>query len=337
MRGLSRPASRAVAWTIAVLVMAVPLGASAQDLPAPRSMGLTEARFEAPQPGGLRQSLINGLTSYVVRDTRVPLVRYTALIDAGSADGSGGTAFAAALRAGPASLGPGQFRSRLRQMAALFEVAQGQAETRVTLEVPVEDADAALELFAALLQEPRTGTGTPRVTSAVDAATGESGPVLYEGSLDTAVELLEQAVFSNHPYSGSYPDGAPSSASEFIARFVAPPNIALAVSGDFETQSMRDRVADVFGPWNATAAAPSAHPAATAPSSRRVLLYPAAKLQGWVAIGHELPAVPAADEAALMVMNYVLGGGHFDTRLFRATRDRRGLTNDDSGFPEAGS
>ena len=89
-------------------------------------------------------------------------------------------------------------------------------------------------------------------------------------------------------------------------------------------------------PW-AVAAATSTVSAATAPSSRRVLLYPAAKLQGWVAIGHELPAVPAADEAALMVMNYVLGGGHFDTRLFRATRDRRGLTNDDSGFPEAGS
>ena len=33
-------------------------------------------------------------------------------------------------------------------------------------------------------------------------------------------------------------------------------------------------------------------------------------------------------------MNYILGGGHFDTRLFREARDKRGLTNDASGFME---
>ena len=37
---------------------------------------------------------------------------------------------------------------------------------------------------------------------------------------------------------------------------------------------------------------------------------------------------------ALQVMNYILGGGHFDTRLFREARDKRGLTNDASGFLE---
>ena len=38
---------------------------------------------------------------------------------------------------------------------------------------------------------------------------------------------------------------------------------------------------------------------------------------------------------ALQVMNYILGGGHFDTRLFREARDKTGYTNDASGFLES--
>jgi len=43
--------------------------------------------------------------------------------------------------------------------------------------------------------------------------------------------------------------------------------------------------------------------------------------------------VPAADEAALLVMNYILGGGHFDARLFIEVRDKRGLANTAAAVP----
>lgn len=335
MTGASRFGSIACVLLLAAVFGAARGQATAQELPAPRSMALPDAAFRAPDPTPLQQRLDNGLTAYVVADDRVPLVRYTALIGAGSADGAGAADYAAALRAGPA-LREVEFARALRQMAALFEVLQGHTETRVTLEVPMEDAAAALDWFAALLRDPHPVVPNTDVPSAVDEATGESGPVLYEGSLDTAVQLLERAVYEGHPYAGGYREGAPASVSDFVERFAFPANIVLAVSGDLDVASMRADLVRAFGSWDATASAPAVHAAASAPTSRRVLLYPADKLQGWVAIGHELPTVPAADEAALIVMNYILGGGHFDTRLFRATRDRRGLTNDDSGFPEPG-
>jgi zinc protease len=67
---------------------------------------------------------------------------------------------------------------------------------------------------------------------------------------------------------------------------------------------------------------------------RATYRYHSDKLQSWIVIGHELPRVSPEDMPALEVMNYILGGGHFDTRLFREARDRRGLTNDASGFLE---
>ena len=49
-----------------------------------------------------------------------------------------------------------------------------------------------------------------------------------------------------------------------------------------------------------------------------------------------LPAVPLEEEAALRVMDYILGAYHLDSRLFRASRETRGLTNDNSSFLEPG-
>ena len=329
------------------LILAAPSAtfAQQQELTHPRAMELDDVAWKAPDPAPLRLQLDNGLTAYVVADNLVPLVRLTALIGAGDADAPGGAAYAAALRAGPAAMRPGRFEQALTAMAARYDVAPQHTETRVTLEVPSEDVTAAVSLFSSLLRDPLTGAPPAGSgSSASDEATGESGPVLYEGSMDVAVMLLERAVYAGHSYVGARdaeaptdaPASAPVSARSFANRFVVPANVALAVSGDFNPAAMRADLTSAFADWSGEAPAMPAHPLPQRAARREVLTYNVDKLQGWVAIGHELPEVPTANEAALLVMNYILGGGHFDTRLFLATRDRRGLTNDDSGFPEQG-
>jgi predicted Zn-dependent peptidase len=62
--------------------------------------------------------------------------------------------------------------------------------------------------------------------------------------------------------------------------------------------------------------------------------FPADKLQTWLVIGHPLAPVAFKDETAFEVMNYILAGGHFWTRMFIETRDKYGLTNDASGYIE---
>jgi len=320
-----------------LLATSITPAAAQQQLPHPRAMGLDTANFAAPDAESLRHDLPGGGVAYVVQDDLVPLVRFTALIGAGSADGAGAADYAAALRAGPAAMAPGEFTRALARMAALYEVGQEQTETRVMLEVPREDVGAALELFAALLRGAPAGAASGDVeATATERASGESGPVLYEGSLVATVRLFEATVFADHVYSGQYGDDVGASAEAFHERFVVPANVVLAVSGDFDPDVMREALSAAFDGWSGAKPRLALHPMPALASERRLVTYPVDKLQGWVVIGHELPDVPVEDEAALMVMNYVLGGGHFDTRLFRATRDRRGLTNDDSGFPEPG-
>lgn len=318
------------AWIALTIAAATAL---AQDTTPPREMDLPAAGLRAPDPEPLRVQLDGGLVAYVVADATVPLVSLRAIVGAGSADAPGGAAYVRALRSGPASMPPGAMAAALQRMAARFEITQTATRTEIELQVAAEDVAEALPLFAALLREPlRAPVAVASERSAVESATGESGPVLYEGSLNAAVQLLRDRVFAAHPYATTA--RADGDAAGFAARFVAPGNVVLAIGGDLDEMALREELQRLFGDWSGAGVEMPQHPVPDPPAERAVLVYPVEALQGWVALGHELPAVPMQDEAPLAVMNYILGGGHFDTRLFRVTRDMRGLTNDDSGFPE---
>jgi len=311
-----------------------------QDLPHPKEMRLPEPGFERPEPSSMRLELANGLTAYVAEDHRAPLVTVSAFVAGGYAHGEPGDAFAVAeaLRRGPSSMRAPAFRTALRGMAASYRVELRAEETEVSLDVAAEDAWRALDLLARVLMEP---SFEPSESVRPDRA-GQAGGIDYATSLEGAITLFENVLFEGHPFGRRAsaveprPEGA-GGGQPYHTTYFVPSNVTLAVAGDFDAEEARRRTAGAFGEW-----APGVRPAATtfggvttAPP-RDVVLAQADKLQGWVVIGHELGRVPEADEAALAVMDYILGAFHLDSRLFRESRELRGLTNDNSSFLEPG-
>jgi zinc protease len=331
------------------LAAALPALAAAQDYTHPREMGLPAPGFRQPDPEGHRVTLPNGLVAYVVEDRTVPLVTLSAFVPGGTADAArpgAAQALERALRAGPRGMAGDAFRDALHRMAAEYGVTTSAEMVEVRLSVPAEDAWEALDLLARVLRDPevteaevaavRARAERPTLVSAT--ATGESGPVLYEGSLALAVERFDALLLEGHAYAGAVSAALTAEdVRRHHARVFVPRNVVLAVSGDFARDRAVEALRERFGDWSG-AAAPRFRPAAAAATRapRRIHTYPADRLQAWVAIGHEIPPVGIEDEAALHVMNYILGGGHFDTRLFREGRDKRGLTNTAGGFPEPG-
>ncbi|MEJ2540040.1 MAG: pitrilysin family protein [Gemmatimonadota bacterium] len=328
--------SLAVAGALALLAG----GAAAQDWRHPREMGLPEPAFQRPDPSEMRLELDNGLVAYVARDARAPLVTFTAYAGAGSGHGAPGeiSEVAAALRRGPAALDDGAFQAALERMAALYSVRVGHEETEVVLEVGVEDAWEALELLSATLKAPSFRQGGN--SAPTRAATVEG--IDYASSLDGAVTLFEDRLYGDHPFgrgaTAAEREAAGSGgAAELHGRMWVPGNLTLAVAGDFQEAEARRRVSEALADWRSgDVPDPVSFPSVAAPTSRTVLTGDADKLQGWVVIGHELPVVPGDDEAALHVMDYILGAYHLDSRLFRESRELRGLTNDNSSFLEPG-
>ncbi len=314
--------------------------AVAQDYTHPKDMDLPAPSFERPDPEGLRLELGNDLSAYVAEDHRAPLVTLRAFVAAGSAHGAPGeaAAVAAALRRGPASMSVADFRAALDEMAAAYTVRVGREETEITMDVPAEDAWRALDLFAAVLQGPAFGASSTGGSGRTSQAEG----IDWASSIAGAIEAFDSRLYEGHPFgrtpSADDMDAANAGGAErYHGTYVVPANVALAVAGDFDAAEARSRVAGAFSGWSG-GARPEAvtFPDVTTTAPRRVLQANVDKLQGWVVIGHEIPIVPREDQAALDVMNYILGAYHLDARLFRESRERRGLTNDNSSFLEPG-
>jgi len=308
-------------------------------LPHPTEMGLPAVQFQRPDPDGLRVRLINGMTAYVVEDSESPLVTLGAVIAAGTLDAE--VAGAAEALAQTWTAGGTRLRSRasvmeaLQAMVADFQVIQSAEETEIRLNVPREDFQPAVELLADLLREPRVAGADIRAAVAQGRPTEPAG---YEGSLPLAVDAFHDHLYQDHPLGRrATPALTSGRVVAYHQQFVTPGSVTLYVAGGVRRDTAERALTGSFADWGAAQATERTQATRLQSDSRRdVLLYPVDKLQGWVVIGHELPVVPIEEEAALHVMNYILGGGHFDTRLFRAARDRRGLTNDASGFLNPG-
>lgn len=338
MSPLVRSTLIAVAGLASVFAFTAPT--LAQDYTHPKEMELPAVRFLRPDPHNMRVEMVNGLAAYIAVDGRTPLVSFTAFVGAGSGHGRPGEAevTAAALRRGPASMSDGAFRRALAEMTAAYSVSVSHEETEVTLEVPVEDWQRALEIFGMTLATPAFGERG----SGGSGRSSQTGGIDYATSLQGAVDLFDSRLYSGHRFGeiatqADMEAARGGGAQRFHATHFVPTNTVLAIAGDFHIIEASTQVKETFEDWGGgDRPGPVSFASVSTSAPRTVLQANADKLQGWVVIGQELPVVPPEEEAALHVMDYILGAYHLDSRLFRASRETRGLTNDNSSFLEPG-
>ena len=332
--------------TIALLIMEAGTAAQslAQELPHPREMGFTEVQIQIPDTARFLFRLDNGLTGFTVQDIRMPLVQFSAFVRVGTGDANKrGVAevLAMLLRRGPCWMGPNRFHEAMDRMAGKLTVVMTQDMTEITLNVPTEDFSQGLRIFSGIIRAPcieQDGLEEFRQRG-VSASTPPVGAVVENGSLELAVDLFNRRLFEGHRYSEviTSEDAAAitiEDVEDFHREFFSPGNMVLAVSGALDAGAMLSEVDQRFTDWEARRLPRLATESDVRTPVRATYRYRSDKLQTWIVIGHELPRVSPNDLPALQVMNYILGGGHFDTRLFREARDKRGLTNDASGFLE---
>jgi len=320
----------------------------AQVVTHPREMGLPDSDWVRPDPAEYQLSLENGLIAYVAKVDYVPLVTMSAFVRAGKvSDESQGAAESlvdALKNGGPSGMGASEFKASLRQMTAEYVVEMHDEWTEVTLNVPAEDLDEALPLFAAVVRSPEISqTNIRRAAGSMGPEAedlgGESGAQLYEGSMDIAVDHFYEIIYNGHPY-GRWltPDDFDAldvdDVADFHAGYFVPGNMTIAVAGAIDVDEINSQLVALFGDWPA-AEVPEVKQMPPVTRSRAALHhFPAKKLQSWLVMGHDLPPIPLAEQAAFEVMNYIMGEYHMNTRMMRNTRYKYGYTNDASSFVE---
>jgi len=112
---------------------------------------------------------------------------------------------------------------------------------------------------------------------------------------------------------------------EFHARYFHPNNIILAVSGDFQEEKMLSRVERAFGSWTRKPIELPAPPPLEKRFFRSVNLAPKEINQSSIRIGHFGTTWANPDYFPITVMNFLLGGGDFTSRLVKTIRSDEGL------------
>jgi predicted Zn-dependent peptidase len=305
----------------------------------PRQMRFEPVQFSPPEPD--RLVLPNGMVVYLLEDHELPLISLTATIQAGGwlepADKVGLASLVGIVMrtGGTTRMKPDEIDEELEQLAAQIAVGVGPEAGMATLDVLKKDLDRGLRIFADILRRPSFEASRVELEKlqALEAIRrrqdrpqgiagreflkmlyGESHPLARESSTDSITRIARADLV------------------DFHRRYVHPNGIILGITGDFDKDSMLSALKDVFGDWPRGDVPAIVFPALDDERStggkagtRVVRLIGKGTSQAHLRVGHLSVKEMDPDYPVLALLNDILGGGSFRSRLFQDVRTRQGL------------
>ena len=290
----------------------------------PAGAGAVEIR-EVKSPGGI--------TAWLVEDRINPIISVEILFRGGAAldpDGKGGLAnmVSGLLDEGAGDIDSQAFRRELEDKAITLKFEAGRDSFSGSLRTLTENADRAFELLALALTKPRfDAEPVERVRNQILTSLRHEA----EDPDRLAADELNARVFAGHGYA-SNPDGTAESVNAitvadlrtFTATRLGRDNLVIGVVGDITPAKLAPMLDRVFG----------ALPAKAAPWQMDDVRFTSGG--GTVVIDKSFPqsaiamAAPGIkrddpDYYAALLVNHILGGGSFTSRLYQEVREKRGL------------
>jgi zinc protease len=314
----------------AALLLAAPARAAARH---PSDLAFRPLDFSPP--GAARTVLSNGMVVYLLPDDEVPLVGVTALVRTGELYVPPERAGLASLTGhvmrtgGAGSMTPEEIDEKLEYVGASLSVDIGYDAGSAGLSVLKKDVDLGLGIFSEILMHP--SFAAEKISLRKRQVAEE---IRRENDVPYRILAREfrQILYGDHPYGRRVTGNRKSLAGltrkdlvEFHARYFHPNNIILAVSGDFRGEEMLAKIEGAFGSWAREAVELPAPPPLEKRFFRSVNLVPKEINQSSIRIGHFGTTWENPDYFPITLMNYLLGGGDFTSRLVKTVRSDEGL------------
>jgi zinc protease len=314
-------------WAAVALLLWSGAALAASEAPAP----------PAPPPSqvlGVREKLPNDLVWLFSRQSELPLVTLQLLIKAGTlADppGKAGLAnlTASLLLSGTKSRSATQIARELDFMGAHLSAQGGDDFASVSLTCLKKDLAPALGLFKDVLLNPAFAPEELKRKVAQFKAALEAE---QDEPMVVAVRAFASKLYGPFPY-GHPGRGTPQGLSgitrkdlvDFHHRYYRPNNAVLSLAGDLTREEARQWVSKIFGAWGAAPIPPSKLPAIPPLNQRETVVIDKDISQANIILGSLGITRENPDFYSFQVMNYILGGGGFASRLLDDIRVNRGL------------
>ncbi len=331
-------------WTISAL--AAPDAAFASEEPRRSSpiAGLSFEPLEFEIPPVDRVDLPNGIRLYLREDQELPLVEVSVMLEGGAVyvphDKTGlESLFATLLRTGGAgALSPMEVDEALETMAANFSVSSDAYATSFGLSLRSQDLEEGMAILSAILREPALDPGRlalARKQSIENIRRQDDQPN------SVASRALMRAIYGDHPLGRTPTEETVNAVTRedlaaFHQRFFHPDNLWIAISGDFDRQEVLALLNRHLGDWAPAGFVRPEIPPVEPNREAMVLTAPKNIPQTTILLGDLGIDKDDPDLHAVRVMNYILGGGSFNSRLMREIRSNRGLAYSVYSFYQIG-
>ena len=303
----------------------------------PRELVFPSLDYDAPEPEAHRRALDRGSVAYLVEDHQLPLITVSVTLRAGSYQ-------LPAERAGLAAFTGSQMRSggtRTRSAPEFDEQAAflatqlgsniGSTSARASVNCLKQNLDDSLDLFFDMLKNPgfdgerleisraRSLQGLARRNDRLDGIVGREFTRVIRGDHFSTVQSTQASIQAI----------SREGMQQFHARSFDPTRMFFAVSGDFDLQDMVGRLNAALAegwPTGQVAAGDIPAPSHTPMPGVYVVDKSSREVnQSHVRIGHVGIQRDHPDAFKVQIMNSVLGGGGFTSRIMTRIRSDEGL------------
>jgi zinc protease len=297
----------------------------------PDQLHYSELEFQLPAADIL--VLDNGIRLYLKEDKELPLVQMTAMIGAGAMSvpeektGFAGL-FGSSWRTGGAGeRSPEELDEYLDHLAADLSASLGPYTAKLGLSLRSEDLGRGIAVLGDMLRRP--GFAAERLELARLQAQEQ---LRRQNDSPRAISrrLLMKALYPDN--SLGYSPTPESLAAitrqdmvDFHQKYFAPNKLWIAVSGDFDREKLLQALSESFDDWARREVPEQQLPIITHVEEGSIQVVAKELPQTTIAIGDLGLTKDDPDQYAVRVLNYILGGGGFNSRMMREIRSNRGL------------
>ena len=326
---------------VAILALAALLcGASAllagEIVDHPDKLKFEELHYTPPKPADYRHVLKSGVTVYLAEDHELPIFDLTVLVRTGSiyepVEKAGLAKMTGYLmrNGGVEGMTAKEIDERLAYLAGEITVGVTETGGAAYLFCLSKDMDEALELFRKIIRTPVFDQ------EALDRYRADLLSEMEQRNASTReIETREWRflMYGDHPCTTPYRQTEASVNSitrqdlvDFHRKYFFPGNFILAVSGDFETDDLLAKLDGMLAGWpDHDLDLPEIADRIPDPKPGVYVVRKEDVNQSRIRLGHIGVKRDIPDEYALMVMNDILGGGGFTSRIVSRVRSDEGL------------
>ena len=328
-------------WVMCGMLVFVVYACTASLLKSPGELVFNPIKIVFPQVEPVKLS--NGMEVYLLEDHELPLFKIFALVRTGSIyepDDKLGLAELTGVvmrTGGTGSMSGDEINERLEFIAGSVETSIGREVGAASLSVLKKDMEVGLKMFAEVVMY----------------------PVFAQDKFDLAKKKKEEAIRrrNDNPNSIAFrefkrlifrntPRGRISTLKtianisredlvDFHGRYFYPNNIILGVAGDFEREEVISKLEEIFKEWSVEKInfSPVVSPEAIKEKSVNYIYKDLS--QSTIVMGHLAVNKTHPDYFSFEVLNFILGGGGFNSRLMSEIRSNRGLAYSVGSFYRA--